>query len=100
MDFKRFLKFVGLVIALQYFSINASAAPFSGGDGSQNNPYLISSKEDLQELADSVHYGVGVWDCSGKQTPRSVNWSCGKYFELTRDITDTVRTPIGRTFFF
>lgn len=56
-------------------------ANFSGGNGSQSNPYLISSKADMVALADSVAKGN--------------SWSKGKYFELTNDIIDPLLKPIG-----
>jgi len=57
---------------------------YSGGNGSETNPYLISSKADMEQLATYVN---------GGQT------YAGVYFLLTRDLTgesDTIRTIIGQ----
>ena len=62
-----------------------SAQTFSGGTGSDTNPYLISSKADMEELATSVNGGMKY---------------VGKYFELTQDITgasNAITTVIGNS---
>ena len=64
-----------------------SQPPFSGGFGTAIEPYLISNRLDMEELADSVNNST---------TPYPNNWSKGKYFALTQDITDSVRTVIGK----
>jgi rhamnogalacturonyl hydrolase YesR len=46
--------------------------PYGGGDGTKDNPYLISSAADLAQLASDV-----------ASTP---NFSRGRYFKLTADI--------------
>ena len=54
---------------------------FSGGDGSQGNPYKISSITDLVQLSDDVNGG---------------NTYSGKYFQLTKDVNfndDNTRKP-------
>ena len=76
-----------LFVILTSINSFAQIPPFSGGSGTQADPYLISSKENLEELADSVLYGV--------MQGNGDNWSNGKYFSLTYSITDTVRRPIG-----
>ena len=58
---------------------------FSGGTGTENDPYLISSSDDLKSLATSVNNGEPYE---------------GKYFELTQDIDlegneENQWTPIG-----
>ena len=56
---------------------------YSGGSGTQTNPYLISSKADMEALATAVNGG---------------NNYAGKYFLLTQDLTgenDSVSTVIG-----
>jgi hypothetical protein len=68
------------LIAFILFS-NYAYSQFSGGAGTQANPYQISSKADMEALADSV--AIGNY------------WSRNKYFELTNDITDSVRTSVG-----
>ena len=56
-------------------------AKFSGGSGTETDPYQITSREDLEALADSVD---------------NINyWSQGKYFKVMNDITDSVRTVIA-----
>ena len=44
---------------------------FSGGTGTEDDPYLISSSDDLKSLAESVNSG---------------EFYIEKYFELTQDI--------------
>ena len=73
--------FVCLIISIS----TLSAQTFSGGTGSDTNPYLISSKADMEELATSVNGGVKY---------------VGKYFELTQDITgasNAITTVIGNS---
>jgi len=70
------------LIILLFFSNNILYA-FSGGVGTKQNPYQIYNIEDLKELADSVNYSTAN------------NWSAGKYFILTNDITEPVNFCIG-----
>lgn len=60
------------------------SAPFSGGDGSAANPYLISSVTDLVQLAANVNSSPA-------------NTYVGKYFLLTTDLDLAGKTwePIG-----
>jgi hypothetical protein len=66
------------------------SAQFSGGSGTESAPYLITSKADMEKLADSVklHY----YDSSYKI---SINWSKNKYFKLMNDITEPITTGIA-----
>ncbi|NDW08472.1 MBG domain-containing protein [Dysgonomonas sp. 520] len=62
---------------------NVVAQTYSGGDGSEDNPFLISSKTDMETLATTVNSG---------------NSYAGKYFLLTKSLTeenDTVTTIVG-----
>ena len=52
-------------------TVSAAEGSFSGGTGEEGNPYLISSVEDLEALADAVNDG---------------NSYAGQYFKLTQDI--------------
>ena len=64
------------------------AQTFSGGTGTEADPYLISNIADIEELTNLVNVGYA---------PGSGNWSYGKYFRVTQDITDGVKIPkIGR----
>ena len=59
---------------------------YSGGNGSQENPYLISSKADMEQLANAVNEGLSY---------------VGTHFLLTRDLTnpaDVVTTVVGRSY--
>jgi len=67
-----------LTLTVSNFSL---LAQFSGGDGTQADPYQIKTKQHLEELADSVNNNSG--------------WSINKYFKQMDNITDTVRTVIG-----
>jgi hypothetical protein len=74
-----------LMLAFAGLSAGANLFAYSGGDGSMETPYLISSREDMEELATNVNAG---------QT------QSGKYFWLTRDLTgedDTIKTVIGNS---
>lgn len=57
---------------------------FSGGDGTDSNPYLISSVADLQTLATDVNSGTSY---------------SGQYFQLTQnlDLSGEDWTPIGNS---
>jgi len=76
---KKYLFILAIILATQI----ANAGLFDGtqGAGTEISPYLIYSKADIEELADSVALGNF--------------WSSGKYFELMNDITDSVRKCIG-----
>jgi len=56
--------------------------PYSGGNGTEADPFLISSKKDMETLADSVNSG---------------NTYSGVYLLLTKNLidTDTITTVIG-----
>lgn len=88
---KKFLSvFLALVMVLTMFPVSlmtvgaANDGNYSGGNGTAENPYKISSREDLEELADAVNGG---------------NELSGVYFEQTKDIDlggeDNPWTTIG-----
>lgn len=61
---------------------------FSGGEGTKENPFVLSTLSDLKQLADSVAFG--------RSSDESNNWSFNKYFILSNNITeDSLRVPIG-----
>ena len=60
--------------------LSISAFAYSGGNGKEHSPYLISSKADMEELATNVNAGQTY---------------SGFYFLLTKDITEAVTTIIG-----
>jgi hypothetical protein len=75
------MKRIVLVVMIGLASIGAWA--YSGGNGTEQSPYLISSKADMEQLASSVNSGQRY---------------SGIYFRLTRDLTgpeDVVTTVIG-----
>jgi len=86
---KNFLSSLILAGALTVGSLNAQT--FSGGTGSQSDPYLISNIDDWNELRDSV-------ESNNNPSCKPCNWSYGKYFELIQDIADTIKVPIGKMF--
>ena len=65
---------LGLSIAISSF-----AQSYSGGDGSENNPYLISSNADMETLANAVNGGKKY---------------SGTYFLLTQNLSG-ITTMIG-----
>ena len=68
----RFIMIKKLLLAiLVVLSGFMQAQTFSSGDGSQANPYLITSDADLQQLAADVNGGITY---------------SGVYFKLTTDI--------------
>ena len=83
--------------AVLVVSINYQLISFSGGNGTQSYPYLISNIDDINELRDSVE---SLNNIQTTHPPNLINWSRGKYFRLTQDITDAVTTPIGRGFLY
>ena len=63
-------------------SITTTAQTYSGGSGTEQDPYLISNKVDMEALASAVNI------------PANTNYSTNKYFLLTQDIAD-ITTIIG-----
>ena len=83
---KRKILFLLLFVVLS----NYAFSQFSGGDGTENNPYRITSKKDLEELNDSIRNSL-------LNNPRTdYNWSRGKYFKIMNDITDSIKFCIGK----
>lgn len=65
-----------------------SLPEFSGGNGSKSNPYLISTDQDLIDLANAVNGGA---DYAGAGESYA-----GKFFKMTTEITlNDPWTPIG-----
>lgn len=68
------------------FEFDLQRFAFSGGIGTKDNPYRISSQADLEQLAKDVNGG----DFGGSNSYH------GKYFKLTNDIALTGNfTTIG-----
>lgn len=62
---------------------------FSGGNGTEESPYLIKTKKDMEDLASLVNENT-------LQTVYGRNWSYGNYFSLQNDIlNDTIKTIVG-----
>jgi hypothetical protein len=72
-------KNVFFICLMMAFGFEAMAQPFGGGTGTDDDPYLITSKRDIVALAVAVNSG---------------NTYSGKCFLLTSDLTD-VATTIG-----
>ena len=71
------VRYVSTTILFLFFSFSiVTAQTYSGGSGTENDPYLISSKADMEELANNYN-------------------SEGKYYLLTNNITEAVTTVIG-----
>lgn len=67
---QKLLMMLGLMAVT--LTIQAQATVYAGGDGTRENPYLISNADELAKLADDVN--------------TTVNFSRGRYFKLTQDI--------------
>ena len=78
---KTICKFFLVALCFWAFTNKAMGQGYSGGSGTENDPYLISSKADMEALANAVNNGN--------------NYSQGKYFLLTQDITEVIVTVIG-----
>jgi hypothetical protein len=76
---KNFKLFIVLAY-LTLFSTSLATQTYSGGSGTEADPYLISSKADMATLATAVNNGTSY---------------SGKFFLLTQDITEVVTTIIG-----
>ncbi|WP_163320436.1 T9SS type A sorting domain-containing protein [Dysgonomonas sp. 520] len=70
-----------LVLLVIFMSSTIYSQTYSGGTGTETDPYLISSKTDLETLAQTVNNGSG-------------NMYAGKYFSLTQDLYG-ITTVIG-----
>lgn len=75
--------FAMLFGALCTFPVFASDdTPYSGGSGTEDDPYLISTKEDIKEVSENIANDPSLWS-------RKV------YYKLTNDITTDVGfTPV------
>jgi len=54
---------------------------FSGGNGSENRPFLITCKKDMEDLAMFVNTNM-------LEVDKTKNWSDGQYFQLMNDIPE------------
>jgi hypothetical protein len=64
--------------------ITIASIPFSFGDGSADDPYLINGLDDLKSLAEMIEANK-VTD-KYYVTAKANNWSFGKHFKLTENI--------------
>ena len=76
-------KIILTILSFIIFS-NFAHSQFSGGAGTEADPYRITSKEDMEALADSVN-----------NSPFFIIWSYNKYFIVMNDITEPVTQRIG-----
>ena len=63
---------IALCLMVSTLSAMAQAAQYAGGDGTRENPYLISNADELAKLANDVN--------------TIANFSRGRYFKLTQNI--------------
>lgn len=94
----RYIKNLIFSIVMTLFASQtvSSQLPFSGGKGTASEPFLISSVQDMEVLADSVNTNNRSYVAS---SAASHNWSFGKYFLLTGDITEPIHTVISTSDF-
>ena len=73
-------KHISIILLLA--AMNISAQTYSGGSGTYSNPYLISSKADMEALANAVKSGTNY---------------AGKCFRLTQNLTgsNALTTSVG-----
>lgn len=64
---------IALCLMASTLTAMAQAAQYAGGDGTRENPFLISNADELAKLAQDVN--------------TEANFSRGRYFKLTQDIT-------------
>jgi len=70
------------MLAFTGLSASLTAQTYSGGIGTETDPYRISSRADMEALATAVNGG----------TTQS-----GRHFLLTQDITEAVTTIVGNS---
>ena len=84
------VKYAGSILKVTLNYVGEKADPnmlFSGGEGTEASPYLITCPEDLDDLSFSVEYEYETFS--------------GKYFKMTNDITLNIQEtfrPIGNNF--
>lgn len=71
-----------------------SNAPFSGGEGSEANPWIVSTKDDLYNVARITNHG---WDFSGQYIRQNADIALNLPFEQWGEEMPTPWTPIGET---
>ncbi len=79
MNYLQRTSIVGICVLLTTLAASAQTL-FSGGDGSQGNPYKISTEQDLRTLAEEVN--------------KNGNSFFGKFLLQTADITFSPGTPV------
>lgn len=47
--------FFAILLCSLTFSLKSQAAGFSGGKGTEAEPYLIKTAQDLEDMADAIH---------------------------------------------
>ncbi|MDR0927119.1 MAG: hypothetical protein LBO69_05070 [Ignavibacteria bacterium] len=78
------MKKVLILVAIIFATTLTASAQFSGGSGTQADPYQITSKADMEELADVVNTSSYFY-----------NGTQDKYYKLMNNITDSVQLMIG-----
>jgi len=73
-----------LLFTLSIYLIQVVFAQFGGGSGTNIDPYRIYTKSHMEELSDSLLLG---------------NSFTGVHFDLMNDISDSLRTPVGKNNF-
>jgi len=81
------------IVILLLLAVSPLYSQFSGGDGSPENPFLISSLKDLKEMADSTN--TIIPDPEGGVKPCKF---CSMHYKLTRNIRDSVRFCIAHRY--
>jgi len=77
-----------VTVAFAFTVSSICYSQFSGGKGTQLDPYKITSRIDMEALADSVA------NSSSNDPITNNNWSSGKYFKVINDIADSIKRVI------
>ena len=77
-----------MTLVVMLLTASTAWAQFSGGDGSENNPYEIASYDDLLTLRNNVNNGERYGNCYFRQTA-DIDWPDGTTWERGIGYSDT-----------
>ena len=77
-----------MTLLMMLLTASTAWAQFSGGDGSENNPYEIASYDDLLTLRNNVNKGERYGNCYFRQTA-DITWPDGTTWDRGIGYSDT-----------